>query len=229
MSDGSYMLKKIYEDTRQALLRPEHYFAAIETKSGWAEPIMKALIYGITSGLFILLWSFLDIIGVTEGIFSGDVGVVGFFITIIGAVVGIFVGGFLIIIISYICNGNINFTSALYIAAAVMVFLPLNAFIGIFDGINYVLGLLISLGMNLYGLYMLYTAVTVTLKTEKKPARIIFYVLGGILLLSLLFVLYARNEVRKYNERSGSKEPFNEQQYETTIIAELRGPDGFYV
>jgi hypothetical protein len=154
--------------------------------------------------------------------------VVGFFFTIIGAVAGIFIGGFLIVIISYICNGSINFTSALHIAAAVMVFLPFNAFIGFFDGINYVLGILISLGVNLYGLYILYIAVRVSLKAEKKPARTIFYVLGGILLLSLLFVLYARNEVRKYNERSGSKEPNNKEQYEPTLIAKLRCPDGFY-
>lgn len=107
----------------------------------------------------------------------------------------------LFLIISAICDGNRDFDSSLRIAAAIMVILPLNTFLGFFDGISYVLGTVITLGVNLYGVYMLYIALTVILKAESKPARTISYILAGLMVLFLVVVLFARNAVMKYNER----------------------------
>ena len=201
MSEKSFNITKLYNDSKQALVRPKAYFSTMEKEGGWGEPLFKSFIYGVLSGLFILLWSLLDIIGITDGVFSGDVGVVGFFSTIAGSVIGVVIGGVIVLIISAICNGNKNFESSLRIAAAIMVILPLNTFLGFFDGISYVMGAVITLGVNLYGVYMLYIALTVILKAESKPARTISYILAGLMVLFLVSVLFARNAVMKYNER----------------------------
>jgi len=197
MNHGKYTILGVYEESRKILLRPAAYFAEMETGVGWGEPIYKVFVYGMASGLFILLWSFLDIIGLTEGIFTGEVGVIGFFSTIVGALVGTFIGASLIVLVSSICDGRKHFESAFMLAAALMVLLPLNAFLGLFDGIAYLLGALLSLGVNLYGVYMLYTGLTLLLKAKKKPARTFSYILSGVLVLFLVIVLYARNEVNK--------------------------------
>lgn len=206
MNHGKYTIIGVYEESRKTLLGPGAYFSEMETAAGWGEPIYKVFVYGLVSGLFILLWSFLDIIGVTEGVLSGDVGVIGFFSTIIGAVVGTFIGAFLILLVSSICDGRTHFESAFLVAASLMVLLPINAFLGFFDGIAYVLGAVISLGVNLYGIYMLYKGLTLLLKARKKPARTFSYILSGVMVLFLVVVLYARNEVKKDHERREREE-----------------------
>jgi hypothetical protein len=198
MSNRSTSIAKLYKDSRKTLFQPKAYFTSMETGGGIGEPTVKALIYGVIAGVFILIWSLLDIIGVTAGAFSGNVGVVGFFGYIIGAVIGVFIGGLIIMIISYICSGNKNFEANMRVAAAIMVILPANAFLGFFGGISYFLGVLITLLVNLYGLYMLYNALTITLKGEKKPAKAISYILGALLVVFMIIGLFSQNKVKSY-------------------------------
>jgi hypothetical protein len=195
MSNESFSIAKLYKDSRKALFRPKAYFKDMETGGGIGEPTVKALIYGVVAGIFILIWSLLDIIGVTTGAFSGNIGVVGFFGYIIGAVIGVFIGGLIILLISYICSGNKNFETNMRVAAAIMVILPVNAFLGFFGGISYALGVLITLLVYLYGLYMLYNALTTTLKGEKKPAKAISYILGALLVVFMIIGLFSKNKV----------------------------------
>ena len=88
--------------------------------------------------------------------------------------------------------------------------LPVNAILGFFGGISYVLGAIIGLAVNLYGLYMLYTALTTTLKGEKKPAKAISYILGLLLILFTIIGLFSRDTV---GEHTG----FNKQEAEEPI------------
>ena len=71
-------------------------------------------------------------VGVTSGAFSGNIGVVSFLGYIIGAVIGVFIKGLIILILSYICSGNKNYEANIRVAAAIMVILPVNAFLGFF-------------------------------------------------------------------------------------------------
>lgn len=161
------------------------------------EPILKALVYGAIAGVFVLIWSFLNISGFTGGIFGSAVGIAGFFWSIFGAVIGVFIGGLIVLIVSAICGGNTEFEPNMRVAAAIMVLLPINAFLGFFDGINFALGSVISLLVNLYGIYMLYWAVRGVLNAKEQPARIVSYVLGGVMVLFLIIGLATRNAVQK--------------------------------
>ena len=196
MSNENFSIAKLYKDSRKVLFQPKAYFKDMESGGGIGEPTVKALIYGVVAGVFILIWSLLDIIGVTAGAFSGDIGVIGFFGYIIGAVIGVFIGGLIILLISYICSGNKNFEANMRVAAAIMVILPVNAFLGFFGGISYALGVLITLLVNLYGLYLLYNAITITLKGEKKPAKAISYILGALLVVFMIIGLFSQNKVK---------------------------------
>ena len=222
MYHGQFTIYRVYEESKKALFTPRKYFTDMETGIGWGSPVYKAFIYGLASGLFILLWSFLDIIGLTEGVLSGDVGVIGFFSTIAGALAGLFIGGVIIVTVSSVCDGRTDFESGWRIASVLMVILPLNAFLGFFDGISHVLGAVISLGVNLYGVYMLYIALTVVLKAQDKPARVFSYILSGILVLVVVILLYTRNSVQNYQEELEEKK---EERIPTTSIVK----DGYWV
>ena len=182
MSDERFNIYKLYENSKKTLLHPKEYFASMKTQGGLGEPVIKALMYGVIAGIFVLLWSLLNLTGVSTG-FLGGVGIAGFFGAIISAVIGVFIGGLIILIISAICKGNTDFEPNMRVAAATMVLFPINAFLGFFSGISYFLGAIISLAVSLYGVYLVYIAITVTLQGEAKTARTVSYVLGAILIL----------------------------------------------
>ena len=181
MSDERFNIYKLYENSKKTLLHPKEYFASMKTQGGLGEPVIKALMYGVIAGIFVLIWSLLNLTGVSTGFLGG--GVAGFFSAIIGTVIGVFIGGLIILIISAICKGNTDFEPNMRVAAATMVLYPINAFLVFFSGISYSLGEIISLAVSLYGVYLVYIAVTVTLQGETKTARTVSYVLGAILIL----------------------------------------------
>jgi len=201
MSNGGFSFKKLYEESKKALFQPKEYFSSMETQGGLGDPILKVLVYGAIAGIFALLWSIFNISGFTGGILGGAVGIAAFFWSIVGAVIGVFIGGVIILIISSICNGNGNFEPNMRVAAAIMVILPINAFLGFFGGISYALDAIIGFAVSLYGVYMLYVAVTRTLEGKVQPAKAISYILGGLLVIFLIINLFAGH---KYNEASSS-------------------------
>ncbi len=178
-------------------MRPREYFSTMSIEGGLGEPILKALVYGIISGVFVLIWSLLNVTGVAGGLLGGTIGALGFFWTIFGAVIGVFIGAVLVLIVSAICGGNSEFEPNMRVAAAIMVLMPINAFLGFFNGINFALGSVVSLAVNLYAIYMLYLAVRGVLSAKEQPARIVSYVLSGVLVLFLIIGLATRSAVKR--------------------------------
>ncbi len=87
------------------------------------------------------------------------------------------------------------------VAAALMVVMPISAFFGFLGGVH-LLSSLISLAINLYALYLLYLGVTIALKGEEKPTKIVALVLGAILALFFLIGLGTRSAINKYSRFS---------------------------
>ncbi len=197
MSNEGFSLKKVFEESKMVLFSPKEYFSSMETSGGLGAPILKVLVYGVIAGIFALLWSVLNLSGIGGGMFGGAIGIGAFFMTIIFAVIGVFVGGLIVLIISSICSGNGEFEPNMRVAAAIMVIMPINAFLGFFDAISPILGSIINLALNLYALYLLYIAVTVSLKGKDQSARIVSYVLGGLLILFMVIGMATRSAVKK--------------------------------
>lgn len=205
MSNQGFNFNKFFQDSKMVLLSPKEYFSTMDTSGGIGGAVVKALIYGAIAGVFALLWSLFNLTG-GIGLFGGSVGILALIWSVIAAVIGVFIGGLIILIIASICKGNNEFEPAVQVAAALMVIMPISAFFGFLGGVR-ILSAIIGLAINLYALYLLYIAVTVTLKGEDKAAKIVSYVLGGLLILFFIIGLGARSAVKNagFSEKQVNK------------------------
>ncbi len=174
----------------------------MRTEGGLGEPIIKAVIYGAISGVIGFIWSLLNIgaSGAFGFLGGGAVGIMVIIGSLIGALIGVFIGAVIVLIISAICSGKTDFEPNLRVSASLMVLMPIGTFLGFTASIHYILGALVVFAVNLYGLWMLYNAVTQTLGGKEATARIIGYVLAGLLVLFLLIGFATRKAVSKFDK-----------------------------
>jgi hypothetical protein len=194
---GSFDFNAFINESKETLLNPKSYFAALKTSGGMAEPLIKAVIYGAVAGVFAFLWSVLKVGALTGGMFGGAVGVMVFVWYIIAAVIGLFIGAVIVLVISAICKGSTDFESNVRVTASLMVMMPVSALFGFAVGINMYLGVIITLAINIYGLWLLYNALIETLKSKPDTTRIVGYVLIALFVLMMLGKITA---VRKANQ-----------------------------
>jgi hypothetical protein len=169
MENSNSSVSAFIADSKQALLKPEEYFSTMSIEGGFGPPIIKALIYGFIAGVFNMIWGFLIFTsagGAMGGLFGGAVGFMALILTPIGALIGLFIGAVIILILCAIANGKTDFEPILHVQGALMVIMPVSAFMNVFSGIHPILGSLLSLAVNLYLLWMLFNAMTKTLRCK---------------------------------------------------------------
>jgi hypothetical protein len=193
----SFDVNAFIKESKETLLNPKVYFSTMRTSGGMAEPVIKALIYGVVAGVIVFLWGIIGL-GGRIGVFGAGIGIMGLVYTVIAAVIGLFIGAVILLIISSICKGNADFEANLRVSASAMVLLPVSALLGFTTGINSIFGAIIALCVNLYGLYLLYQGLTVALKANPATTKIVMYVLAALLLILMLTGLGTRNRVKKY-------------------------------
>ena len=198
MSTSSFNFDAFLQESRQTLFNPADYFAGMKTGGGLADPIIKSVIYGAVAGFFVFLWSVLHVNGVTGGILGGAVGIMAFIMSIVGAIFALFIGAVIILILSAIAGGNTDFEANARVSASVMVLMPLGSFLSFFSGISLVLGAIVSLLINLYGAYLIYQALTKTLKARENTSRIISFVLAAIAVVIMITAISTRRIAKKY-------------------------------
>ncbi len=197
MNDTGIDLHKILTETRETLLNPKEYFSSMSLEGGFAEPVIKAVVYGIVAGLFSLLWSLLGLSAtVGGGVLGGAEGLMALFLSILGSLVTVFIGGALLFVISAACGGNTNFEANLRVASSLMAVYPINAFLSFFYGINFELGGVVGLAMSLYSIYLTYQAVIEALKGRESSAKIA----AIVLVVFALIGFYGGREVNNYLE-----------------------------
>jgi hypothetical protein len=194
---ASFDLNTFIKESKETLLNPKAYFSVMKTSGGMGEPVLKALIYSVVAGVIVFLWGILGI-GGQVGVFGAGVGVMALLWTIIGAMIGLFIGAVIVLIISAICKGNTDFEACLRVVASLMVLFPVSAVLGFITGISPVLGAIIALCLNLYGLYLLYYGLTESLKANPATTRIVMYVLAVILVIFMIAGLSASKKLNKY-------------------------------
>ena len=213
MSNEKFDLKKFIEDSKNAVLSPKEYFTTLSITGGFGEPVIKAVIYGFIAGIFALLWSLLNISGGAGlgGLFGGAFGIMAFIGSIIWALIGLFIGGVIVLIISAICSGSNDYEANVRVVAAMMVLMPINAFLNVFNGISPALGGIIGLIVNLYGLWMLYHALNQTLKAKEETSKIIALVLGALVLLFAIIGFGTRKKLNKWEKKLGDYENISKE------------------
>ncbi|HDJ34453.1 MAG TPA: YIP1 family protein [Bacteroidetes bacterium] len=204
MSNGSFTFNNLIKESKDSLFNPKAYFASMKTEGGLGEPILKALVYGVIAGIFSLLWGLLKVGTVTGSLFGGAVGVMAFIWAIIGAIIGLFIGAIIVLVLSAICGGKTDFEPSMRVTASLMVLMPISAFFGFASGISSGLGSVITLIINLYGIWMLYHALVQSLKAKESTTRVISIVLVVIAAIMLIIGLTARRAADRYMDRWGT-------------------------
>jgi len=217
MSTESFNFNSFVKDSVNTILKPGEYFASLRIEGGLGEPLIKAVIYGALSGVFTLLWSIFKLGAFTGGLFGSAVGIMSFFWAVALALLVLFIGGVITLVISAICGGNTDYQASLRITSSLMVLLPVTAFFGFLTGINFYLGFICRILINLYGLYLLYHALTGSLKANTGTAKIFTSVLAGILVIVMLVSLGTRRAANRFlDEFDFDTEKFEEQPNDVT-------------
>lgn len=198
MNNESFNFNSLIQESKDCLLKPKEYFAGMKISGGLTEPIIKTVIYGAVAGVIAFLWSILHLGGVGGGVLGGAVGFMALIWAVVGAIIGLFVGGVIMLVISAICKGNTDFEANARVVAAMMVLMPVNALLGFFGGINLTLGSIVSLLVGLYGIYMMYHALTQALKANEGTSKIVSYILVALIALLMIAGLSAKRATTRY-------------------------------
>ncbi len=202
MSSESFNFNQFIKDSVNSLTKPKAYFTEMPVTGGFGVPIVKALLYGALAGIFSFLWSMLKVGGVTTGLFGGAIGIMAFIWVVIFALIGLFIGAVVVLIISAICGGSTDYEANARVTASLMVLMPINALFGFIGG---GVGMVIGFIINLYGLYMLYHALTQSLKGKESTSRIISIILGILLVIFLIAGFFTKKATNKFLDDFGSE------------------------
>ena len=203
MSTETFNFNSFIKESFDSLLRPKEYFPAMKVSGGLGEPIIKALIYGVISGILGLIWGLLHL-SVGGGLFGGAIGFMALIWSIIGALIGVFIGGVVVLIISAICGGSTDFEANIRVAASLMVLMPVNSLFNFLGGINFTLLSVVGAAINLYVLYMLYHALVGPLKGKEGSAKVITYVFGALVVLFLLIGFFTKKAANRFLDKFGT-------------------------
>ena len=205
MSESSFNFNAFIKDSIDVLVKPKSYFSAMKTTGGIAEPLIKAVIYGVVAGIIALIWGLLKI-GGSVGIFGGAIGIMMFIWYVIGAVIGLFIGAVIMLIISAICKGSTDFEANARVTASLMVIMPIGALLGFISGLNLTAGSIVSLIINLFALYLLYHGLVEALKAKPQSSKVLTIILAALLALFFLVGLGAKKKASKFLDEFQDKD-----------------------
>jgi len=205
MSDSTFDLNLFIKESTDVLVNPKAYFSTMKTSGGMTEPLIKAVIYGAVAGAIAFIWSLLKIGAMT--VFGSAIGIMVFIWSIIGAIIGLFIGAVILLVISSICKGSTDFEANLRVTAALMVMMPINALLGFAGHFNLYFGVIVSIAVSIYALWLLYNGLVEALKTNPETTKIVSYVLIAIIVIFTLVGIGAKRRATQFmNEFNNNKE-----------------------
>jgi hypothetical protein len=194
MSNGTFDLNEIIRESKEVLVNPKSYFSTMKTSGGITEPLIKAVLYGAIAGTFSFLWSILHIGTAGAGMFGTAVGILSIVWSIVGAVLSLFIGAVILLVISSICKGSTDFESNLRVTAAVLVLMPISAFLSFTGGINLTFGTVVSLAVIVFACWLLFHGLVEALKTKPETTRSV------LLVIIVVVVVFTLVGIRKVNQ-----------------------------
>ena len=211
----NFDFKKFIDDSKMVLISPWEYFASMAKEGGLGEPVIKALLYGAVGGIISMIFSIMGLTaaaGAFGSMAGGGIGIMILIRAIVGAVIGLFIGGVIMLVVSAICGGKTDYEANVRVVASLMVLWPVMALLGFLGRFHFYLGVVVILGVSLYGLYLMYVAEVKALEGKEPAARVVSIVLAIIPLIMLLSILLytSRNfdttGIQKYNQMKEQNE-----------------------
>jgi len=201
---GGFNFAQFIDDSKNTLTNPKEYFASMAKEGGFGEPIIKALLYGLVAGLITFIWGVLSLTpaaGALGGMFGGAVGIMAIVGALIFALIGLFIGGLIMLIISAICGGNTSYEANVRVTASLMVMSPIQALLGFTGGINFYLGALVGLAVSLYGLWLLFNALTASLQAKEGASKVVTIILAVLIVLMTITSFTAYRAASSFGDK----------------------------
>ncbi len=215
MAEVTFDFKKFIDETKATILTPADYFSVMPKTGGFAEPLIKALIYGFVAALINMLWITLSlgaVGGAFGGMLGGGVGVMGIVMSVIGSILGLFIGGAIVLVISAICGGSTDYEANVRVTASLMAISPISSLFGFLGGFSLWFGGIASIIVSLYGLWMLYNALVKALGGKEGPAKVISIVLAVIPVLMIISGLLCMKAVSTMPDQMMKNIPTEDQE-----------------
>ncbi|MHA1540635.1 MAG: hypothetical protein ACTSXL_05480 [Alphaproteobacteria bacterium] len=165
--------KTFITDARDLLLRPKKLFESIKTNNDFDEPIVKAGVYGLLAG----------IISVLVGVFSGQ-GLVSLTKLISLPILSVFItfgAAGILLFISYLANGKMDFEASVKAVSSKIFLYPIIVLLSAVS-ITFPLLVFSTVLVDMFLLYLGYSMIVYCLNADLKRARIIFGILGLLML-----------------------------------------------
>lgn len=215
MSDATFDVNLFIKESREVLVNPKSYFSTMKTSGGLTEPLIKAVIYGAVAGAIAFIWSLLNLGMIGGGMFGGSFGIMILIWKIIGSIIGLFIGAVILLVISSVCKGNTDFEANVRVIAAVMVVMPISAFLGFAGHINFYLGTIINIAVSIFTLWLLFNGLVHALKANAETTRIVIYIL---IALTVLVMLLSMGRLRR---TSRMLDEFNKKDAQVIMMKDL--------
>ncbi len=205
MSQTSFDFQKFFADTLQILVSPTEYFTKKTKSKGLGDPIIRAVLCGVTAGIINIIWGLLNLVpqgGWFGGFVGSGIGIMALIFTAVGSVIILFIGGVIVLVLSAICGGSSDFEASMDVMAASMIIIPIRALIGAVSGLSFFAGTFVSLLISLYGIFLIYKGLVHTLKCKKTTARILTLLLSALPVLFLLGTLVCVGKVKNMSRET---------------------------
>jgi len=185
MSKKTFQFRAFLDESLLLLSNPEKYFRQLPLSGGYARPLLRALLYSIFAGILAFILNILEIYdgGMMPFMDNGVRALIPVWY-IIGSIIVLMLGTGIMIASSALCRGRTDFETAMRLASSLMILLPVSTLLGISFGLGHRFGALVSLLVNLYGLYLVYNALVFSMGGRRKTAVILVLVLGLFFLIS---------------------------------------------
>jgi len=206
MSNETFDFNAFIQESKEVLVNPKSYFSTMKTSGGMTEPLIKAVIYGAIAGAIAFVWSLLKLGSIGGGLLGGGIGIMVFIGYIIGSIIGLFIGAVVIMIISSICKGSTDFEANVRVTSALMVVLPISAFLAFTGHFSLYLGVAIGLAVNAFYLWLLYNALIEALKAKPETTKIVMYILIAIIVIFSIVGLGAKRKANQFMNEFKSSE-----------------------
>jgi len=87
-----------------------------------------------------------------------------------------------------------------------MVMMPINALLGFAGHLNLYFGVIVSIAVSLYALWMLYNGLVEALKSNPETTKIVSYILVAIIVLFMLLGIGAKRRANQFMNEFNNKD-----------------------
>ncbi|MGN0929638.1 MAG: hypothetical protein ACI4N3_03280 [Alphaproteobacteria bacterium] len=167
-------IEKFLTDAFYMLLHPVKYFTSIKADGNYENAIVKVLMYGLlTAGIKIIFnIAHITLVGAISAIILMPI----YALLITFGLAGI------MLFFSYLAKGEMNFETSMKAVASCIFMYPL-AFVAYQIAFNYYILFFFSLVIDLYIVFLIYTATTSCLKGEENLSKVIFGIFAAFVII----------------------------------------------